>query len=624
MLIKTVALFMTITAVFACEMDCRRGVSQNFAVYYMPVVQSTVDSLESQLSSSIQRISIPSTITKQVSDEEILGGVQSAIYQNLRNFVGDDTLKAKLAQGFYQVIFNEALPYKGDCNNPKRLTRKMPPAGESWTMEECEKMDYRCGNPPSICHFLDDVKQRCIGRMRKQLGEYASYENGTLVRSLVRDTRKSVYSTLARSEQSAADKSVDVFVTKIVSSIISTLDKWVTIDVAQICETPEQEEAYMSSDHHQNSLKQALFAGACAGTAVDTVLFPLDTIKTRLQSQHGFIASGGFRGIYSGLLSAVIGSSPNASLFFVTYEGVKRVLGTSTEYTPLIHMAAASCGETVACTIRVPTEVIKQRMQTKQFNKTSAAVSHVLRTEGILGMYRGFLSTVSREIPFTCIQFPLYEYFKRTYAAAKGRRTEPYEAAMMGSVAGGIAAAVTTPLDVCKTRIMLSHKNQSSGKHYSGIVSTMKRIASEEGTRALFSGIGPRVMWISIGGKAKTPSVATWQPHFITQCIDWCVYIETELALLSEQECEQILALTQQQTLDTIPTLTELLDALHCFFQLLLQNTFLSNSLYFYIMKNYQFLTIPENDILVKDLTNLAQEAATKNILKEMLDELHK
>jgi hypothetical protein len=35
-----------------------------------------------------------------------------------------------------------------------------------------------------------------------------------------------------------------------------------------------------------------------------------DTIKTRLQSQQGFLASGGFRGIYSGLLSAVIGSAP--------------------------------------------------------------------------------------------------------------------------------------------------------------------------------------------------------------------------------------------------------------------------------------------------------------------------
>jgi solute carrier family 25 S-adenosylmethionine transporter 26 len=173
------------------------------------------------------------------------------------------------------------------------------------------------------------------------------------------------------------------------------------------------------------------------------------------------------------------------------------------QYAPLIHMVAASCGETVACTVRVPTEVIKQRMQTKQFTKTSAAVSHVLRNEGILGMYRGFLSTVAREIPFTCIQFPLYEYFKRTYATMKGRRTEPYEAAMMGSLAGAIAAAATTPLDVCKTRIMLSVKNQanaSSSKHYDGIISTMKRIAAEEGPRALFSGIGPRVMWISIGG----------------------------------------------------------------------------------------------------------------------------
>ncbi|CEG69395.1 hypothetical protein RMATCC62417_05480 [Rhizopus microsporus] len=256
----------------------------------------------------------------------------------------------------------------------------------------------------------------------------------------------------------------------------------------------------MSNNNQQGTLKQAMLAGACAGTAVDTVLFPLDTIKTRLQSQHGFIASGGFRGIYSGLLSAVIGSAPNASLFFVTYEATKRVLSTTLDHAPLTHMIAASCGETIACTVRVPTEVIKQRMQTKQFTSTSAAVSHVLRTEGILGMYRGFLSTVAREIPFTCIQFPLYEYFKQSYAVMKGRRTEPYEAAFMGSIAGGIAAGVTTPLDVCKTRIMLSHKNQASGKHYDGIISTMKRIVAEEGPRALFSGVGPRIMWISIGG----------------------------------------------------------------------------------------------------------------------------
>ena len=45
---------------------------------------------------------------------------------------------------------------------------------------------------------------------------------------------------------------------------------------------------------------------------VDIVLFPLDTVKTRLQSKSGFRASGGFRGIYSGILPAAAGSAPSA------------------------------------------------------------------------------------------------------------------------------------------------------------------------------------------------------------------------------------------------------------------------------------------------------------------------
>ena len=51
-------------------------------------------------------------------------------------------------------------------------------------------------------------------------------------------------------------------------------------------------------------------AGGAAGTAVDVALFPIDTIKTRLQSADGFVKAGGFRGVYSGLLAAGIGSAP--------------------------------------------------------------------------------------------------------------------------------------------------------------------------------------------------------------------------------------------------------------------------------------------------------------------------
>jgi solute carrier family 25 (mitochondrial S-adenosylmethionine transporter), member 26 len=70
----------------------------------------------------------------------------------------------------------------------------------------------------------------------------------------------------------------------------------------------------------------ALFAGGIAGTSVDIVLFPIDTIKTRLQAPHGFWKSGGFRGIYNGLGAAAIGSAPGAALFFSTYETMKPII----------------------------------------------------------------------------------------------------------------------------------------------------------------------------------------------------------------------------------------------------------------------------------------------------------
>ena len=43
---------------------------------------------------------------------------------------------------------------------------------------------------------------------------------------------------------------------------------------------------------------------------MDVTLFPLDTIKTRVQSGVGFRKAGGFSGIYRGLGPAFIGSAP--------------------------------------------------------------------------------------------------------------------------------------------------------------------------------------------------------------------------------------------------------------------------------------------------------------------------
>ncbi|GAA5988178.1 hypothetical protein JCM10908_002096 [Rhodotorula pacifica] len=278
------------------------------------------------------------------------------------------------------------------------------------------------------------------------------------------------------------------------------------------------------------SFTVALISGGLAGTSVDTLFFPIDTLKTRAQSKQGFFAAGGFSGVYRGLGSAVVGSAPGASLFFTTYELSKSTLPrlvpslARDDFAPLLHMASASTGEVAACLVRVPTEVVKQRSQTSAKGTTGgswAIAQNVWRTSGIRGFYRGFGSTVAREIPFTCLQFPLYERLKLFLA----RRRTPsglvadlpaLEAAACGSLAGGVAAGLTTPLDVAKTRIMLSNKATAPISSASVAASTapnatltlastsfpvvLRQIYREEGLRALFAGVVPRVIWISAGG----------------------------------------------------------------------------------------------------------------------------
>lgn len=51
-------------------------------------------------------------------------------------------------------------------------------------------------------------------------------------------------------------------------------------------------------------------AGGFAGFVVDFSIFPLDTLKTRLQSPQGFVKAGGFHNVYKGIGPQMIGSVP--------------------------------------------------------------------------------------------------------------------------------------------------------------------------------------------------------------------------------------------------------------------------------------------------------------------------
>jgi solute carrier family 25 S-adenosylmethionine transporter 26 len=250
--------------------------------------------------------------------------------------------------------------------------------------------------------------------------------------------------------------------------------------------------------------RSALLAGALAGTTVDLSLFPLDTLKTRLQSSAGFFPSGGFSGIYRGIGSAVVGSAPGAAFFFCTYETTKGALRNHGALPDAVtQMIAASMGEVAACAVRVPTEVVKQRAQAGLHGGSSrGALAAILSQYSARGfgavwreLYRGWGITIFREVPFTVIQFPLWEAMKawRLRGEAAGRDVTAVESGLFGSIAGGISAAATTPLDVLKTRVMLSKERVS-------VPDVFRNMIKEEGLRPFFAGLAPRVTWISVGG----------------------------------------------------------------------------------------------------------------------------
>lgn len=50
---------------------------------------------------------------------------------------------------------------------------------------------------------------------------------------------------------------------------------------------------------------------------MDLLFFPIDTIKTRLQSAQGFARAGGLTGVYKGVGSVVVGSAPGGTPYRV-------------------------------------------------------------------------------------------------------------------------------------------------------------------------------------------------------------------------------------------------------------------------------------------------------------------
>ncbi|KAI2617667.1 mitochondrial carrier [Hypomontagnella submonticulosa] len=303
-----------------------------------------------------------------------------------------------------------------------------------------------------------------------------------------------------------------------------------------------------------------MLAGGGAAFIVDLIIYPLDTLKTRQQSRD-FLKTFAdphtktklpsrhlFQGLYQGIGIVILATLPAAGTFFTTYEAVKSFLGRHGTPLglpqPLVHSGASAIAECASCLVLTPSEVIKQNAQMLQRSGSgregrSASLEALKQlTRGGSGAGRkllsGYTALVARNLPFTAIQFPIFEnlrgrMWRRRGAGSEGGGAGQTEAETRGlletgvvtgtsaGLAGSFAAVVTTPMDVVKTRLMLaagSDRDVKQGAHdrmptpqaqgarkYNarGGLAVAREVVAERGVSGLFRGAVLRAVWTAVG-----------------------------------------------------------------------------------------------------------------------------
>ncbi|KAK9414045.1 putative Mitochondrial carrier [Seiridium unicorne] len=315
----------------------------------------------------------------------------------------------------------------------------------------------------------------------------------------------------------------------------------------------------------------SMLAGGIGGTTGDMLMHSLDTVKTRQQGdphippRYTSLGSSYYtiwrqegirRGLYGGWLPAMMGSFPGTVFFFGTYEWSKRLMLDYGVQQHVAYLSAGFLGDLAASIVYVPSEVLKTRLQLQgrhnnpyfhsgyNYRGTFDAAKTIVRTEGPTALFHGYKATLYRDLPFSALQFMFYEQFQDWARQYKKSREIGVELELLtGAAGGGLAGAITCPLDVVKTRLqtqieappvaiktkeraaidakagvkdILSKKpgakrpisTSSPSTHTpkpgaivldtSSVYQGLKLIYKTEGVGGWFRGVGPRFVWTSV------------------------------------------------------------------------------------------------------------------------------
>ncbi|XP_033219867.1 mitoferrin-1-like [Belonocnema kinseyi] len=253
-------------------------------------------------------------------------------------------------------------------------------------------------------------------------------------------------------------------------------------------------------------------AGAIAGIMEHTIMYPLDSVKTRMQALTPGPGGGGGGGggsmfaVFSrmirqegvwrpirGIGVMVAGAGPAHALYFSCYEFLKNKMLSSkfpSQFNHLIYGASGCVATLLHDGVMNPAEVVKQRLQmyNSPYRSISSCIRHVYKTEGVVAFYRSYTTQLAMNVPFQSIHFIAYEFSQSM--TNPEHKYNPYAHIVSGGMAGAIAAAGTTPLDVCKTLL----NTQQGSVRPQGMVEAFKMVYRLGGVAGFFRGMTARIL----------------------------------------------------------------------------------------------------------------------------------
>lgn len=258
-----------------------------------------------------------------------------------------------------------------------------------------------------------------------------------------------------------------------------------------------------------------LVLGGIAGSFGEFLVQPMIVVRTRMMVQgahSGITHYAGFldtcrtmlrtegpRSFYKGAALNVVSTPFARGLYMFGVELSRKVLG---EGDAVRDFAAGTAGQLLGSLAYVPRDVIIERcaidgqlQQVGSCANSLTAFRTMLAIEGPKGFYRAYMPHQVVWIPYNGLFFALYGKLQAV-ETSHGVHQSSFAVSMTNvGLSAAVAAWVTTPLDVVKTRVQVQGANPELFA-FNGSLDCARQLVKHEGVRALFSGSVARVCYM--------------------------------------------------------------------------------------------------------------------------------